>query len=98
MLKTTLEGNTIKIIVGEGDNRFDMSATINRPSGVPDRMGAVEENVGHCSWHPNFTLALEAYLDRFLLGKEDGDSTDILRSKYMIDRETWISWDTTELK
>ncbi len=66
--------------------------------GVPDRMGAVEENVGHCSWHPNFTPALEAYLDRFMLGKEDGESTDILRSKYNIERETWIPWEAPELK
>ncbi len=69
-----------------------------RALGVPDRMGAVEENVGHCSWHPNFTPALDAYLDRFLLGKEDGESTDILRSKYNIERETWIPWEAPELK
>jgi len=66
--------------------------------GVPDRMGAVEENVGHCSWHSNFTPALEAYLDRFLLGKEDGPSTDILRSKYNVNRATWIPWNTPDLK
>ncbi len=66
--------------------------------GVPDRMGAVEENVGHCSWHPNFTPALEAYLDKFLLGKEDGASTDILRSKFDVDRENWIPWDTPDLR
>lgn len=67
--------------------------------GVPDRMGAVEENVGHCSWHPSFTPDLEAYLDRFLLGKTDGPSTDILRSKFgQIDRAKWIPWSTPELK
>ncbi len=67
--------------------------------GVPDRMGAVEENVNHCSWHPSFTPALEAYLDKFLLGKNDGPSTDILRSKYtIVDRDRWIPWTTPELK
>lgn len=67
--------------------------------GVPDRMGAVEENVAHCSWHPNFTPALEAYIDKFLLGKEDGPSTDFLQSRFTdVDREKWIPWDTPELK
>jgi hypothetical protein len=67
--------------------------------GVPDRMGVTEENVAHCSWHPNFTPDLEAYLDKFLLGKKDGKSTDILRSKFTnVDREKWIPWTTPELK
>ena len=67
--------------------------------GVPDRMGAVEENIAHCRWHPNFTPALEAYIDKFLLGKADGASTDILRSKYVdVDRAKWIPWTTPELK
>jgi hypothetical protein len=67
--------------------------------GVPDRMGATEEHVGHCQWHPNFTPALEAYLDKFLLGKTDGQSTDILRSKFTdVDRAKWIPWTTPELK
>jgi hypothetical protein len=67
--------------------------------GVPDRMGAVEENTPHCRWHANFTPALEAYLDKFLLGKPDGASTDILRSKYVdVDRAKWIPWTTPALK
>jgi hypothetical protein len=67
--------------------------------GVPDRMGAIEENVNHCSWHPSFTPDLEAYIDRFLLGKKDGKSTDILRSRYNdVERERWIPWKTPELK
>jgi hypothetical protein len=58
-----------------------------------------EENIGHCQWHPNFTPDLEAYLDKFLLGKKDGNSTDILRSKYTnVDRAKWIPWTTPELK
>jgi hypothetical protein len=67
--------------------------------GVPDRMGVTEANVSHCSWHPSFTSDLEAYLDRFLLGKKDGQSTDILRSKFNnVDRTKWIPWNTPELK
>jgi len=58
-----------------------------------------EENVGHCRWHPNFTAALDAYLDRFMLGKTAGASTDILRSKYTdVDRAKWIPWTTPVLK
>lgn len=66
--------------------------------GVPTRMGATEENTGHCTWHQGFTPDLEAYVDRFLLGKEDVD-TDILRSKFTnVDRDTWIPWDTPTLE
>jgi hypothetical protein len=66
--------------------------------GVPERMGVTEETVGHCQWHSGFTPALEAYLDKFLLGKKDVN-TDILRSKYTeVDRAKWIPWTTPELK
>jgi hypothetical protein len=34
--KATLEGNIIKIAVGEGTNTFDITATINRPVDAPD--------------------------------------------------------------
>jgi hypothetical protein len=41
----------------------------------------------------------EAYLDKFLLGKTDGKSTEFLRSKFdKLDREKWIPWTTPELK
>lgn len=67
--------------------------------GVSDRIGVVEENVGHCRWHESFTPGLEAYLDRFLLGKEDGPSTDFMLSKFTdVDRGKWIPWSTPELK
>jgi hypothetical protein len=67
--------------------------------GVPDRMGVTEANVGHCRWYEDFTPDLEAYLDRFLLGKEDGQSTDFMRSRFThVDREKWIPWSTPELK
>ena len=66
--------------------------------GIPTRMGATEENTGHCSWHSGFTADLEAYVDRFLLGREDVD-TDILRSSLTnVDRDTWIPWKTLVLQ
>jgi hypothetical protein len=37
-------------------------------------------------------------VDRFLLDKTDGASTDILRSRFTtIDREKWIPWSTPDL-
>jgi hypothetical protein len=67
--------------------------------GVPDRMGVTEENTPHCQWNAGFTPDLEAYLDKFMLGKTDGKSTDILRSKFAnVDRDKWIPWATPELK
>lgn len=67
--------------------------------GVADRMGVTEENVPHCRWHDGFTPDVEAYLDRFLAGRVDGKSTDILRSRYQIaDRDKWIPWTAPALK
>jgi hypothetical protein len=67
--------------------------------GVPDRMGVTEENTPHCRWHEGFTPDLEAYLDRFLLGREGGASTDILRSRFTdVDREKWIPWKRPQLR
>lgn len=63
--------------------------------GVPDRMGASEENVNHCVWHDGFTPDLEAYVDKYLLEKDT--NTDILRSVFTIDTDTWIPWETPEL-
>jgi hypothetical protein len=65
--------------------------------GVPDRMGASEENTPHCVWHDGFTPDLEAYVDKFLLGKPDVN-TDILRSRFSIDTDTWIPWSTPALE
>lgn len=66
--------------------------------GVPYRMGATEENTGHCSWHQGFTPDLEAYLDAFMLDDESVD-TDILRSKFTnVDAATWIPWETPALQ
>lgn len=61
--------------------------------GVADGMGVTEEDTPHRRWHEGFTPDVEAYLDRFLLGRQDGPSTDILRSKFTdIDRARWIPW------
>jgi len=62
-------------------------------------MGATEEDTPHCRWHDGFTPDLEAYLDRFMLGRKDGRSTDILRSKFTaLDRGTWIPWQAPALR
>jgi hypothetical protein len=67
--------------------------------GVADRMGVTEEDTPHCQWHPGFTPDLEAYLDRFMLDKTAGRSTDILRSRFVgVDRAKWIPWQTPVLK
>jgi hypothetical protein len=66
--------------------------------GVPDRIGVTEDNVAHCSWSQKFTPDLEAYLDKFLLGKTEGN-TEVLRSKYTdLDVTKWIPWTTPGLK
>ena len=67
--------------------------------GVPDRIGVTEDNVAHCSWSQKYTPDLEAYLDKFLLGKTDGNQTEFLRSKFTdLDAKKWFPWTTPELK
>jgi hypothetical protein len=67
--------------------------------GVQDRIGVTEDNVAHCSWSQKYTPDLEAYLDKFLLGKTDGNPTEFLRSKFTdLDTKKWIPWTTPELK
>ena len=67
--------------------------------GVPDRIGVTEANVPHCSWSPSYTPDLEAYVDKFLLGKADGAPTEFLRSKFTdLDTKKWMPWTTPELK
>jgi hypothetical protein len=64
--------------------------------GVPDRMGATEENTDHCVWASGYTKDLEAFVDKFLLGKSV--ETNILRSKFTsIDEKKWITWETPAL-
>jgi hypothetical protein len=66
--------------------------------GVLDRIGVTEDNVAHCSWSQKFTPDLEAYLDKFLLGKT-GSQTEFLRSKFIdLDTKKWIPWTVPELK
>ncbi len=72
---------------------------VYRALGVPDRIGVTEDNVAHCSWSQKYTPVLEAYLDKFLLGKEDAGPTEVLQSKFTdLDTKTWIPWSTPELK
>lgn len=64
--------------------------------GFPFRLGVTEENTNHCVWHDGFTPDLEAYVDKYLLDKDV--DTDILRSKFNIDTDTWIPWETPTLQ
>ena len=70
-----------------------------QPASAAGEMPLVYNNVAHCSWSQKYTPVLEAYLDKFLLGKNDGPSTEILQSKFTdLNTEKWIPWTTPELK
>ncbi len=65
--------------------------------GIGDRFGVTEANVNHCTWSNTYTPDLEAFVDKFLLGKET--NTNILRSKFTnIDTAKWIPWSAPDLK
>ena len=65
--------------------------------GIEDRIGVTEANVNHCSWSSSYSPDLEAFVDKFLLGKET--NTKILRSKFTsVDTATWIPWTAPTLQ
>lgn len=64
--------------------------------GIEDRIGVTEANVDHCTWSSSYTPDLDAYVSKFLLGKEV--NTKILRSKFTsVDTTTWIPWSAPKL-
>ncbi|MBN1578343.1 MAG: T9SS type A sorting domain-containing protein [Chitinispirillaceae bacterium] len=66
--------------------------------GVEDRIGVTEANVNHCTWASSYTADLEAFVDKFLLGKTNVN-TNILRSKFTsVDTTTWIPWTAPTLQ
>lgn len=62
-----------------------------------DRFGVTEDNVNHCTWSGNYNAGLTAFVDKFLLGKDDVE-TDYLESKFQnIDEVKWIPWEVPDL-
>ena len=65
--------------------------------GVPDRIGYTQAQAsGHCQFPSSQKADVEAYVDKFLLGK--AANTPIAKTSYNTDMTKWITWDTPKLK
>lgn len=65
--------------------------------GVPDRIGFSQVGGhGHCAFPSSQTKDVEAFVDKFLLGKTS-TSTAIAITPYKTDLKKWITWTTPEL-
>ena len=63
--------------------------------GIEDRVGySIVAGHGHCRLHPDQYPEVEAYLDKFLLGKKDVNTkVRIAPAEYQnIDLKRWITW------
>lgn len=74
------------------------ASEVYKALGIPDRIGFTQTNApSHCSFPSSQTADVEAFVDKFLLGKTSV-STAIAKSPYMTDLAKWITWSTPTLK
>jgi hypothetical protein len=66
--------------------------------GIPDRVGySISGNLGHCAVPNTQTAEVQAFVDKFLLGKTSAN-TRITTSPYKPDMTKWVTWETPPLK
>jgi predicted secreted protein len=65
--------------------------------GIPERIGFTQAQASsHCSFPSSQGPDVQAFVNRFLLGKTD--ATAIAKSPYKTDMTKWITWSTPTLK
>ncbi len=65
--------------------------------GVPDRIGySISGNHTHCAFPSEQTAQVQAFVDKFLLGKTA--NTNITTSPYNPDMTKWVTWSTPTLQ
>ncbi len=66
--------------------------------GVPDRIGFSQAVASaHCSFPSSQTADVQAFVDKFLLGKTTAN-TNIAKSSYTTDLTKWVTWTTPTLQ
>jgi hypothetical protein len=66
--------------------------------GIPDRIGFTQAAAtAHCSFPSSQTPDVQAFVDKFLLGKTI-TNTSIAKSSYNTDLTKWITWATPQLQ
>lgn len=69
--------------------------------GIEDRMGfSIQGKHGHCQLPQSQYPEVEAFIDKFLLGKEDANTTIMFVDETLKDKEVqkWIPWAETDFK
>jgi hypothetical protein len=74
------------------------AAEVYKALGIPDRIGFTQTAAsGHCVFPSSQTADVEAFVDKFLLGKTSAN-TAIAKSPYNTDLSKWVTWATPALK
>lgn len=74
------------------------AAEVYKALGIPDRIGFTQAAAsGHCQFPSSQTADVQAFVDKFLLGKT-GVNTTIAKSSYNTDLAKWVTWTTPALK
>jgi hypothetical protein len=80
-----------------GSVSMKAAAEVYKALGIPDRIGFTQAQApGHCSFPGSQTADVQAFVDKFLLGKTA--NTAIAKCSYTTDMTKWITWTTPELK
>lgn len=74
------------------------ASEVYKALGIPDRIGFTQAAAaGHCQFPSSQTADVQAFVDKFLLGKT-GVNTAIAKSSYNTDLTKWVTWATPTLK
>jgi hypothetical protein len=93
-------GNTGIDRLGSQAGYVSMKAAseVYKALGVPDRIGYTQTAASsHCSFPSSQTADVEAFVDKFLIGKTS-TNTAIAKSPYSTDLSKWVNWSTPSLK
>jgi hypothetical protein len=93
-------GNTGIDRLGSQAGSVSMKAAseVYKALGIPDRIGFTQAAASsHCVFPSSQTADVEAFVDKFLLGKTSAN-TAIAKTPYTTNLSTWVTWTTPTLK
>jgi hypothetical protein len=71
---------------------------IYKALGIPDRIGFSQaQAAAHCSFPSIQSPDVQAFVDKFLLGKQNANTT-VARDSYRTDLTKWVTWSTPQLQ
>jgi len=93
----TVGNSGIDYLASQSGNVSMLAATeVYKALGVPDRIGfSISGNHAHCAFPSEQTAEVQAFVDKFLLGKTA--NTAVTTSPYKPDMTKWVTWTTPTL-